>query len=206
MLNVDIETNAINNYLTTEFERNDRSTLLIRRIKMHHRETYLHSARVAMYTLLLANRMGFKQQEREIIYRSSWLHDIGKLNVNLNQDDSNSDLSLEHCVLGKQIVSAWGDHTWVNTDMIQYHHENLDGTGYFGCNWKQLSIPARLIRVTDSYDKMTKHTGGKNDNQAIEKAFEELYRWSDIMYDCQVVEEFYQVIKSSRNEAKRFNN
>lgn len=203
MFTIDIETNR-DNHLTIDFERYDRSALLIRRLKTHHRETYIHSARVSMYTLLLASSMGFNQQEREIIYRSSWLHDIGKLNVPrliFDHDDTNSDFSLEHCISGKQMVSAWGDHTWVDMDMVLYHHENLDGTGYFARNWKQLSLPTRLIRVTDSYDKMTNYIG-ENDAKFVEEAFEELFRWSDIMYDTQVVEKFYQVIKSSRNDAQ----
>ncbi len=201
MLLIDEAIMGTDNHLNTEFERNDRSTLLIRRMKSHHRETYLHSARVSLYTLLLAGAMGFNQEEQEIIYRSAWLHDIGKLNtprLMLDHDDSNSDLSKGHCVSGKQIVSLWGDDTWADMDMILYHHENLDGTGYFGRNWKQLSMPTRLLRVTDSYDKMTKHIG-KNDNGTVELAFEELFRWSEIIYDASVVEHFYQIMKSSRN-------
>jgi putative nucleotidyltransferase with HDIG domain len=194
-------TNKINPIIT-EFERNDSSALLIHRLKAHHRETYLHCARVALYTLLLAEAMEYNQQELTVIYRSAWLHDIGKLNVPhlMLDDDSTQDTdasTIDHCELGKQIVSQWGDHQWVDVDMILYHHENLDGTGYYGRNWRHLSLPARLIRVTDSYDKM-KNANGIMNSDTMEHVFEELFRWSDIIYDLSVLESFQQIIKSIR--------
>src|SRR5690606_25836158 len=105
-------------------------------------------------------------------------------------------VSLEHCEMGKQIAKQWGDESWVDTDMIQYHHENLDGTGHYGLSWEQLNIQTRIIRVTDSYDKMTKPSMN-NDQHTMEEAFEELYRWSDMIYDLSVVEQFYKLIKKS---------
>jgi putative nucleotidyltransferase with HDIG domain len=202
MLINEIGTTQKVNPILTEFERTDSSALLIRRLKAHHRETYLHSARVALYTLLLAEAMEYNQQELTVIYRSAWLHDIGKLNVppEMLDDDStqNSDAStIDHCELGKQIVSQWGDHQWVDVDMILYHHENLDGTGHYGLNWRQLSLPTRLIRVTDSYDKMRNANGALN-SHTMEYVFEELFRWSDVMYDLCLVERFQQIIKSLR--------
>jgi HD-GYP domain-containing protein (c-di-GMP phosphodiesterase class II) len=202
MLINEVGTNKKISHIITEFERSDSSALLIRRLKAHHRETYLHSARVALYTLLLADAMEYNQHELTVIYRSAWLHDIGKLNVPhlMLDDDSTKSMdasTIDHCEMGKQIVIQWGDHQWVDVDMVLYHHENLDGTGYYGRNWRQLSLPTRLIRITDSYDKM-KNANGIVNSHTMEFVFEELFRWSDIIYDLSVLERFQQIIKSLR--------
>jgi HD-GYP domain-containing protein (c-di-GMP phosphodiesterase class II) len=41
-------------------------------------------------------------------------------------------------------------------DMVRYHHENMDGSGYpFGLKSFQIPLGARIIRVADCFDAIT---------------------------------------------------
>ena len=40
------------------------------------------------------------------------------------------------------------------TDAVLYHHENIDGTGYYGVSDNDIPEAAKIIRVCDVYDSL----------------------------------------------------
>ncbi|WP_199615350.1 HD-GYP domain-containing protein [Paenibacillus alkalitolerans] len=184
-----------------DFIASDVCSFLMKRLCSHHLPTYHHSLRVAMYSFSIADKVGFNEQEKEILLRSALLHDIGKLMVPhtiLEKKEELQPQELEiirgHSYLGVEMLRDLINEELVDSDIIMYHHENLDGSGYpLGKREKDLSLLVRIVRVVDSYDRMTWNRG-YNVPRTSEEALTELYRWNDVCYDGRIVRCFHKIL------------
>ena len=122
-----------------------------------------HTRRVAIYACRLAERIGLKAREVENIRLGGLLHDIGKIALStkvLNNTHKrlSGNMLVEvrrHPQLGADILKDIGLPDSV-IDIVLYHHENMDGSGYpFGLKSIQIPLGARIIRVADCFDAIT---------------------------------------------------
>ena len=126
--------------------------------------TQEHSKRVAEYSKLIARNLKaheFTDEEISLIYRSAFLHDIGKiavpdavLNKPAKLTDEEYGIMKNHTVWGGQILS--GLEFLPQADMgAVYHHERYDGKGYpYGIKGEELPWMVRIISAADSLDAM----------------------------------------------------
>ena len=80
-------------------------------------------------------------------------------------------------------------------DIILYHHENYDGTGYpTGIKGLDIPLGARILRIVDSYDAITTNRTYKS---AMSKgqALEELNRFAGTYYDSWLLKEFIAMME-----------
>lgn len=120
-----------------------------------------HSERVAYYSREIARRMELSDDERERVYYTAFLHDIGKIAIpdailqkkgKLNDEERS--VIQTHPTVGGDILE---DFTSVEgiCEGARYHHERYDGTGYNeGRKGEEIPLFARIICVADSYDAM----------------------------------------------------
>ena len=121
-----------------------------------------HSSRVAIYSRMLAKKMGLSREDQENIYYMGLLHDIGKIGVPneiINKTsrltDEEYDVIKTHPVLGYEILSELSSRPDL-TIGARWHHERYDGKGYpDGLAGEDIPFLARIIAVADSYDAMT---------------------------------------------------
>lgn len=173
----------------------------MRRLKEHHPYTYYHSVRVAHYSLEVAKMIGLSKREQDVLLRSALLHDVGKLHIARELLDKEDKLNQKefahlrsHPQYGFEIVHELINRGLVDLEVILYHHENLDGTGYlFGLSGKDLSLSVRIVRVTDSFDAMTT-VRGYNRPKTIGQAMDEMFGLSDVQFDLEVVGIFERYI------------
>ncbi|WP_052339358.1 HD-GYP domain-containing protein [Gorillibacterium massiliense] len=171
-------------------KENGQTYFLLKRLKAHDKFIYEQSLRSAYYSLLLARGLGLSGKEQEVVYRSALLADIGKLQTSLGADDAQEPrLSiLHHPVYSAELLRPMSEQGLVDGDGILHHHENLDGTGYpFGAIWEDISLTARILRVADSFAAMTSVDRKTGSVAGVEEALNELYRWSDVLYDSDLV-------------------
>jgi HD-GYP domain-containing protein (c-di-GMP phosphodiesterase class II) len=172
---------------------NAQTAFLLKRMKAHDTYIYEHAARCGYYALLLAQGLGFSSEEQEIIYRSALLQDIGKLQtthggVTDRQDAETVTDLLRHPLYSVEVLKSLIVRGMIDGEAILQHHENLDGTGYpFQLTWAEISLNARILHVADSFAAMTLHDRRNNRTSGVDQALEELYRWSDIFYDADLV-------------------
>jgi putative nucleotidyltransferase with HDIG domain len=192
---------SVNEYVTG-ICRTDISSFLIKKLQVYHKETYLHSIRVAALCAELSTIIGLREDEREIVVRSALLHDVGVIRMEKRLVDKygrflNPEWKMlnNHCRLGFEMLRSSLLKPHLDLDLILYHHENLDGTGYFGLQDGQLGIGTRILRAADSYDLLT-HSGLQGGGVSVSEAFEEMYRWNDIHYDPLVVEALFEMKRS----------
>lgn len=128
-----------------------------------------HSKRVAMYTKLIANEMGYDGEELDRIYYTALLHDCGKIGVPdsiLGKPGKLTDeeyaIMKSHTVHGGEILSSFKSIKNVGEGAL-YHHERYDGNGYpEGKAGEDIPLIARIICVADSFDAMNSNRVYRN--------------------------------------------
>ncbi len=121
-----------------------------------------HSERVAVFTDLIAEEMGYDRVRRRWLKRAALLHDIGKLGVSNSVLDKPGKLDetewtamRRHAELSEQIlskISAFADLSKV----AAAHHERLDGKGYpNGLRGEEIDMDTRIISTADVFDALT---------------------------------------------------
>jgi len=144
--------------------REDESVLrsLAQTIELKDPSTKGHCDRVAVYALMIADAMGIpKETQRQIKY-GSWLHDCGKIGVSeiiLNGTGSLTETEFEtmkmHTCWGADVAEK-AHLSEVARNIIQYHHERYDGTGYpAGLCGESIPLETRIVSVADVYDALT---------------------------------------------------
>lgn len=87
------------------------------------------------------------------------LHDIGKISTPdniLNKDDALDEeewlIMRQHPLNGKKII----DNTMFSymDDWILYHHERIDGCGYYGLNGREIPLESRIIAIADTFSAL----------------------------------------------------
>ncbi len=135
---------------------------LAQTIELKDPSTKGHCDRVAILALLLADALHLpKEMKREIKY-GSWLHDCGKIGVSESILNGGRELSEQEQATMK-MHSDWGadvaakaNLSQVACNIIHYHHERYDGSGYpAGLKGRDIPIEARIVAVADVFDALT---------------------------------------------------
>jgi putative nucleotidyltransferase with HDIG domain len=122
-----------------------------------------HSLRVARYAAGIAETLGLDSNEVAGIRAAAYLHDIGKVAVDKRLFGKPERLDPEefremadHTTVGHRIVS--GVHfPWPQvSDVVRWHHERSDGTGYPDrLRLEDTPVSARIVALADTFDAMT---------------------------------------------------
>ena len=123
--------------------------------------THGHSQRVARHAHQMAKVLQLSRKQCEKVRLAALLHDLGKLEVSrdvLNKPGRLSEAEFEHIKThpgaGAEMVAILGDDEL--TDMVRFHHERMDGTGYpERRSGQQIPMGARIIAVADTFDAIT---------------------------------------------------
>jgi len=130
-------------------------------IDMKDKYTNGHSTRVAQYTTMLAQELGYDEETVERYYRIALLHDIGKIGVPSEVLNKNGKLTDEefhtiqsHTEQGYEVLKDISIMPELSVG-AQAHHERPDGRGYPN-HLKGDEIPrvAQIIAVADCFDAM----------------------------------------------------
>ena len=132
-------------------------------IDIKDRYTQGHSVRVGKYSEVIARELGWGDDEVEGITIAGYLHDIGKLIVDLSVINSPDRFNAKeqkemsrHPAAGYEILAPIS-HPYADIPlMARYHHERMDGNGYpDGLRGNEIPPGARIVTLADSFDAMT---------------------------------------------------
>jgi putative two-component system response regulator len=140
-------------------------------------ETGEHLERLRSYSQILAEELGRHGPYRdqiddhflEALYRSSPLHDIGKVGIPdaiLRKPGkltpAEFDIMKHHTTIGAEALeqamhlTGCGGFLAMAVDIARFHHERFDGTGYpRGLKGPSIPLPARIVALADVYDALT---------------------------------------------------
>jgi response regulator RpfG family c-di-GMP phosphodiesterase len=155
-----------------------RSAILVAR-KMshtHNEETGAHLDRMARYARLIAKTLAdadpnIDDEFVEFVFLYAPLHDVGKIAVpdhillkpaKLSPDEFA--IMKTHVAAGMEIVESIaegfhvgsGQHVDVLRNIVRFHHESFDGSGYLsGRRGTDIPLEARIVTVADVFDALT---------------------------------------------------
>ncbi len=121
-----------------------------------------HAERVAAYGLAIADALGLPLSNTREIEFGFLLHDIGKVAIAdaiLYKPESLTEkeraVMEQHPVIGAEIVRGIA-FLGEASDVVRYHHERWDGTGYpDGLAGEDIPLAARVFAVADVLDALT---------------------------------------------------
>ncbi|WP_039765260.1 HD domain-containing phosphohydrolase [Caldicellulosiruptor sp. F32] len=181
--------------------------LLISIIEMKDPYTKGHAERVMQYSKKigqkLVNQKGYKINLFDLEI-AAYLHDIGKIVVPENILNKRGKLTDEeysivkrHSLDGYNILSNIEYFDSIK-DIVLYHHENLDGTGYpLGINGDKIPVESRIIAIADVFDALTT-------DRPYRKAFSEeealIMMKNDVgkKFDPEIFEVFLEVLAEEK--------
>ncbi len=121
-----------------------------------------HAINVTMLSLMLGNAEGLSKDELQHLGMGALLHDMGKIEISSSITMKKAPLShaegkvLErHTLLGRKLAECVRDLPEATLEIIELHHEFLDGSGYpHGLPATKLSKLVRIVTVTNIYDSL----------------------------------------------------
>ncbi|MFO7975117.1 MAG: HD domain-containing protein [Candidatus Hydrogenedentota bacterium] len=134
------------------------------RITSYDYYTYTHSINVFVFSITLAQRSGsFSPQEVKDFGTGALLHDIGKSLIDPSIVNCKGKLTVEqweemkrHPDLGCRILEGHGGISPGAMEVVRYHHEKINGTGYpEQRSGDGLSPFIRICTIADIFDALT---------------------------------------------------
>tara|TARA_R110002167_G_scaffold283524_1_gene488720 strand:- start:23268 stop:24983 length:1716 start_codon:yes stop_codon:yes gene_type:complete len=121
-----------------------------------------HTQRVAKYASLIANHLKVSQFNKDLLYRASMLHDIGKIStpdsILLKPGKLNE---LEYKIIKNHVTTSYEILSKVSiykdiAEIVRHHHEYYDGSGYpQALKGDQIPFLSQILTVADGFDAMT---------------------------------------------------
>ena len=172
---------------------------LVTAIEAKDEYTRGHSERVALYGKRLGQQVGFNKEERERVYLSGLLHDVGKIGIadetllkpgSLSEQEFNE--IQRHPEEGWAILHQLKDLDPIMPGVL-HHHERIDGAGYPDrLHGGEIPIDGRILAVADAYDAMTSDRPYRK-GLTNERAIEILHEGAGTQWDSDLVQAFVEI-------------
>ena len=169
-------------------------------LELRDKETEGHTRRVTQLTVKLAQACGIPITELDNIRRGAILHDIGKLAISdqilLKSGQLDSDewrIMSQHPWIGYKLLAPI-EFLHASLDIVLYHHEKWDGSGYpKGLKGKDIPLSARIFALIDVWDAVQSERPYK-EAWSREEAIAIIKQGSGKHFDPAIVETFLNLI------------
>ncbi len=187
-------------YLSDIKEMQKETMLMLgKALEFRDMETKGHTERTAYYTERLARALGFKDIEG--IIWGAYLHDVGKIAIpdyillkpgRLTKEEF--EIMKKHVIYGYQLVKGIKGIPKTTLNVIRYHHEKWNGTGYLeGLAGEDIPFEARIFAVVDVFDALTSPRPYK-EPWPVEKALSHIEKEAGKHFDPYIAETFIDLI------------
>lgn len=166
-----------------------------------------HGKRTAYTSLKIAKELGFCEEELHDIVALAILHDNGVSEKSLNDNLQNiAQINLrslervkEHCTIGEDNISQYPFLTNVK-DVIRYHHENIDGSGFFNLKGDEIPLMSQIIHMVDAMEANLLLDSTKSDFK--NRALKFIHEQNGKMFSPRVVTAFDKISEDPAYWAK----
>lgn len=160
-----------------------------------------HSERVRFLSVELARHIHLEPEAIESLEYAALLHDVGKAALDarilakagpLSRDEL--ELVRSHPLLSDEILGTSAMFNGARAAILQ-HHEHLDGSGFpMGLKGDQITLKARILRVTDLFDVMVTEKPYRR-ALSVAEALDQLVRSAGSMLDPYIAQAFVEMIR-----------
>lgn len=168
-------------------------------IAMRDSTTNSHNYRVTIYAIALAKSLNLRNRDLRKLIIGAFLHDVGKIGVSdtvLQKGDKLEQGEIaqmrHHVSLGQYIIEK---SEWLTgaRDVIQYHHEKYDGSGYLnGLKGEQIPLSARVFAVVDVFDALSSKRPYK-EAFSLEYSMNYLKEQRGVHFDPDILDKFLTI-------------
>jgi putative nucleotidyltransferase with HDIG domain len=164
-------------------------------IDVKHVNIHGHSIRVGRYAAAIGEAMGMEPGDTAALRSAGYLHDIGKVAVDKRLFSKPTVLDAEefremadHTVVGHQIVSGV-QFPWPRIpEIVRWHHERSDGSGYpDGLGVDDVPLGVRIVGLADTFDAMTSERPYR-DSISLGSTLSEIVRLAPQKFDPNAVQ------------------
>ena len=171
-------------------------------LSMVNRELGSHVKSVAEYSKSLTYLLKLDKDQRELVFYSAMLHDIGLISAPKNvyaynplSDEPPPAGYLEHPEAGEDLIKSIPTLSRIAA-VVRAHHEHWDGTGFpDGLEGGAIPEAARILAVANTFDWLTRfgHLSPRESLEAIRAQ-------SDKKFDPVIAEAFYGLMDQRLKE------
>jgi response regulator RpfG family c-di-GMP phosphodiesterase len=131
--------------------------------EIRSKETGFHVKRVSKYSLVLADKYGLPEHEKEVLRMAAAMHDVGKVAIPdaiLNKpgplDEDEFEIMTTHAIHGHEmLISSQREVLRAAAIISLQHHERWNGGGYpLGLKGNEIHIFARIVSIVDVFDAL----------------------------------------------------
>lgn len=164
-------------------------------IDVKHVNIHGHSLRVGRYSQAIGEALGMGPNEVASLRSAAYLHDIGMVAVDkrllgkaAQLDEQESREMRDHTVVGHQIVSQV-QFPWPQIpEIVRWHHERADGSGYpDGLHADEIPQAVRIVALAETFDAMTSERPYRQ-RMSVGAALQDLIRLTPQKYDAQALQ------------------
>lgn len=165
-------------------------------------ETGKHTARVSLYSKVIAKKMGFSDADLVLISSAAALHDVGKLNIPDTillkpgkLTDEEYKIMQTHSEMGYKMLSkSKGELLKISAIIAHEHHEKYNGRGYpRGLKGDEIHPFAKIVALSDVFDAITSKRCYKNAWE-LDESLDLIKKERGEHFDPEVVDAFFEVI------------
>ncbi|SEI85703.1 HDIG domain-containing protein [Deinococcus reticulitermitis] len=165
-------------------------------------ETGGHTQRVVQLSGRLAQALGWDEEQGRALRWGAYLHDLGKIAIPdriLHKrgplDPEERQLIQRHTTAGYEMLQDLHFLPAETLDLVRYHHERWDGTGYpAGLRGTRIPESARIFSIIDVYDALTNARPYKP-AWSRERALQEIRAGAGTHFDPEYVKVFLQLLE-----------
>lgn len=195
------EVNDKVNGLVRSVVRNPDACILLRQMKKKSDYLHDHAMGMSIWSAALARQLGLPPRDIKIIAFGALLCDVGTVHIPTELlsrpaklTNTEFDYVKSHVNKSLELLSASPKLDPAVVEIVAYHHERFDGSGYPNrASGGQIPIFARIVAIADCYDAITSHRPYARVRTPSE-AVALLYDLRDTEYQSELVEEFIQAI------------
>jgi len=181
--------------------RNPDAFMLLRMMKSKETYSYAHAIDSCALASSFCRHLGFPKNELQDIAFGALILDVGILKIPDDILNTKGRLPTdaflivrEHVNHGIEILKQSEGIPPTSIEMVATHHERINGKGYpNGLKGSQIPVSGRIAAIVDCYDAMTSKRPYKNPKSPHE-AINELYKWRNIDFQDELVEQFIQCL------------
>jgi len=194
IMNIDANSQMVQNYL-------ELLKLTNRAIELKSVYYEKHSKIVQVVAVEVAKSMFLDQEDIDNISLAAEIHDIGMIGdieTILNKgklENKELDVIKNHPLIGSIMVEPI-NHIYDIADIIKYHHEKIDGTGYpFGVKGVDFPVNAQVLALAEFYAGITSDRSYRK-GKTHEEAVNEIKNGMNEFFEETLVKAFLDVEKN----------
>lgn len=165
-------------------------------------ETGSHIVRMSHYAVVLGRACGMNEEECDILFHATPMHDVGKLGIPDKillkpgkLDSEEWEIMKQHTVIGGQLLSNSQSPVLQMGEIIALtHHERWDGSGYPNrLAGEDIPLVGRICAIADVFDALSSKRCYK-EPWPLEKVLQELRSLSGVQFDPRLLEMFDELL------------